>query len=114
MSNWTLYHNPKCSKSRAALDVLRDKGVEPTIVEYLKTPLSEAKLKSLVKKLKIKPRELVRHKEPSFAGLKLDLDDEAAVIRALGAHPELLQRPIVVKGQRAVVGRPPENVLTLF
>ena len=115
MASLTIYHNPKCSKSRETLALLRRKGVEPRIVEYLKTPPSAAELKSIVAKLGIRPEELVRKGEEIFkskyAGKSLS-DDEwlAALVR----DPILIERPIVVAGRKAVVGRPPERVLGLI
>lgn len=106
----TIYHNPRCTKSRETLKRLQDKGLSPRIILYLEDPPDLATLKKLVKKLQIKPRVLVRTKEKIFAGLDLDLDDDAAVLAALAKNPILIERPIVVVGDRAVLGRPPENV----
>lgn len=106
----TIYHNPRCTKSRETLKRLQDKGLSPRIILYLEDPPDLATLKKLVKKLQIKPRELVRTREKIFAGLDLDLDDDAAVLAALAKNPILIERPIVVVGDRAVLGRPPENV----
>lgn len=113
-AEWTLYHNPKCSKSRCALELLQERGVSPKIVEYLKTPLTEADLEALLLLLGLRARDIVRSKEARFSELGLNLQDEGALIRALARYPELLERPIVVRGKRAVVGRPPENLLKLF
>jgi arsenate reductase (glutaredoxin) len=114
MSDTTLYHNPRCSKSRDALALLREAGVEPTVVEYLKQPLSQGRLQEVATLLGVRPRALVRTKEALFESLRLDLDDDAAVLAALASHPELLERPIVVRDGRAAIGRPPENVRTLL
>ena len=114
MPDWQIYHNPRCSKSRAALSLLEEHDVRPEVVLYLKTPPSLAQLKSLLKKLKLKPRDIVRTKEPAFRQLKLDLDDDSAVLKALSENPVLIERPIVVHGDRAVLGRPTENVLELL
>ncbi len=111
---WTIYFNPKCSKCRGTLELLESKNVEPAIVEYLDDPPDEATLKMLLRKLGLAARALVREKEPGFSDLKLNLDDEAAVVRALVKHPQFLERPIVVRGEKAVLGRPPENVLKLL
>lgn len=111
---WQIYHNPRCSKSRETLALLEENGIKPQVVLYLEEPPSEAELTSLIKKLKIKPAELVRKKEKEFAALKLKMDDDKAVIKALAKHPVLIERPIVVKGAAAVLGRPPENVLKLL
>lgn len=112
---YTLYHNPRCSKSRAALALLNEEGVEPVVIEYLKTPPNSAELKALLGKLKIKPVELVRKGEDVFKemfGAKAPSDSE--LVAAMVEHPVLIERPILVKGERAVIGRPPENVLTLL
>ena len=111
-----IYHNPRCSKSRQALELLRERGVEPEVVEYLKSPPDEATLTRLLKQLGIAPRDLLRTKEPEYKALGLGdagLDD-AALIRAMVRHPKLIERPIVVEGRRAVLGRPPEKVLELL
>jgi arsenate reductase len=109
-----IYHNPRCSKSRAALSLLTDKGVDVDIVEYLETPPSKAALLKLLQKLEAPAISLVRTDEPEFrpyAGRVLG-DDE--VLNLLVAHPRLLQRPIVEVGARARIGRPPERVLELL
>jgi arsenate reductase (glutaredoxin) len=111
----TIYHNPKCSKSRETLALLRAHGIEPRIVEYLIAPPSVAELKSLVGKLGIRPEALVRKGEDvyksKYAGKALG-DDEW--IAALASDPVLIERPIVVRGAHAEIGRPPENVLRLL
>jgi arsenate reductase len=114
MSDTTIYHNPRCSKSRDTLALLRDAGVEPTVVDYLKQPLTPERLQELAALLGVRPRALVRTKEALFESLHLDLDDDAAVLVALASHPVLLERPIVVRDGRAVMGRPPENVRALL
>ena len=108
----TIYHNPACSKSRQALQLLRDAGDEPAVVEYLKTPLDAATLRDLIGKLGIAPAELVRKKEARDLGVDLGAGDEA-LIAAMAKHPILIERPIVVKGGKAVVARPPELATTL-
>jgi arsenate reductase len=111
-----LYHNPRCSKSRGALDLLRERGVEPGIVSYLDAPPTIAQLRELVRKLGLPARALLRTGEAEYAQLGLDdpaLDDEA-LLRAMHAHPRLIERPIFVVGERAVIGRPPERVLDLL
>lgn len=114
MSDWIVYHNPRCMKSRGVLDLLDERGVEPRIVQYLKTPLTVAELRALLKKLALRPRDIVRAKEPVFHELHLDLNDDAAVLDAIAKHPVLLERPIVVRGDRAVVGRPSNRALELL
>ncbi|MGV1014804.1 MAG: arsenate reductase (glutaredoxin) [Methyloceanibacter sp.] len=112
----TIYHNPRCSKSRQTLALLEAKGIAPKIVEYLKTPPSAAELKRIVKKLGLKPRDLLRRGEPRYAELGLkdsNLSDEA-LIALMVKNPILIERPIVVSGDKAVIGRPPERVLTIL
>jgi len=111
-----IYHNPRCSKSRQALQLLRDQGIEPTIVEYLKTPPQPAEIRDLLDKLKIAPEALLRRGEAAFreAGLDQGTPDAEAVIQAMHAFPKLIERPIVVNGERAVIGRPPERVLEVL
>ncbi|WP_018140656.1 MULTISPECIES: arsenate reductase (glutaredoxin) [unclassified Thioalkalivibrio] len=112
----TLYHNPRCSKSRATLELLRAQGVEPEIVEYLKTPPDAATLRAIVDKLGISPRDLLRTGEAEYRELGLkdaELDDEA-LIQTMVQHPKLIERPILVRGDRARIGRPPEQVLEIL
>ncbi len=109
----TIYHNPRCSKSRQTLDLLQDKGVELEIVEYLETPPSADELKRIVGLLGIGVGDIVRAKEAAEEGVDMALDDEA-LIAGIIAHPRILQRPIVVNGDRAVIGRPPENVFDIL
>jgi len=113
MSDVTIYHNPRCSKSRETLELLRSRGVEPTVIEYLKTPPTAAELSVLLAKLGKGPREITRAKEAAEAGIAKDLDGEA-LVAALSANPAAIERPIVVRGDRARVGRPPESVLDLL
>ncbi len=115
MADYTLYHNPRCSKSRQALALLEENGITPTIVKYLDTPPDAATVRALVKKLGLeRAHDLVRSKETEYreAGLDKDADDDA-VINAIARYPKLLERPVLVQGDRAVLGRPPENVLKL-
>ena len=110
-----IYHNPRCRKSRETLALMTDAGVEPEIVEYLKTPPTEAELKAILKKLGLAPQQLLRKGEKIFKeeykGKELS-DDEW--IAAMAANPILIERPIVVSGNKAVLGRPPENVNQLL
>ena len=108
-----IYHNPKCSKSRQTLDLLRGRGLEPEVIEYLKTPPSEAELRRLLGLLGLAPRQLLRAKEAAEAGLDAGLDDDR-LIAGMAANPRTIERPIVVAGSRAALGRPPEAVLALF
>lgn len=112
----TIYHNPRCSKSRQTLQLLQDNGVEPKVVEYLKTPPSAAELDNILNMLKLEPRELMRKKEPPYKerGLADESLGRKALIKAMVADPVLIERPIVIKGKKAVLGRPPENVLDLL
>ncbi len=112
----TIWHNPRCSKSRQTLDLLKSKGVEPAIREYLKQPPSRAEVEKLVTMVGGDPRELIREGEAEFKALKLRKADltRAQIVEAIATHPVLLQRPIVVKGARAAIGRPPEAVLPLL
>jgi arsenate reductase len=112
----TFYHNPRCSKSRQALALLHEKGVEPEIVEYLKTPPDAATLRRLLGLLKLQPRDLMRRKEPEYKELGLDNSDlsDDELISAMVTHPKLIERPIAVSGRKAALGRPPEDVLSIL
>ena len=112
----TIYHNPKCSKSRQTLELLHAKGIQPVIVEYLKTPPDQATLKKILRLLKLKPRELMRIKEDVYTKAKLDREDlgDDALISAMIKHPVLIERPIVLANGKAAIGRPPENVLEIL
>jgi arsenate reductase (glutaredoxin) len=112
----TIWHNPRCSKSRQTLELLRRKGIEPAIREYLKQPPSTAEVEKLIDLLGGDAKDLIRDGEPEFKMLgkkKADLG-EADIARAIAQHPVLLQRPIVVAGKRAAIGRPSEAVLPLL
>ena len=110
----TLFHNPRCSKSRAALSLLQEKGVEPQIIEYLKHPPTRAELATLVGKLGMQPEAIVRSGEDLYKEkFKGKAMTDAQWLDALAANPILMERPIAVKGDQAVLGRPPENVLKL-
>ena len=116
MADITIYHNPRCSKSRQTLELLRERGVEPTVVEYLKHPPDEREIKRLLKLLGMTPRELMRNKEEEYRALGLDNPTLSpdVLIKAMAEHPVLIERPIVVTGERAAVGRPPEKVLDVL
>src|SRR5262245_22410646 len=112
----TIYHNPKCSKSRQTLELLRERGLTPNVIDYLKTPPSAKELDALLKKLAIEPRALMRTKEDAYREAGLD-DPEltrAQLVAAMALHPILIERPIVVNGARAAIGRPPEKVLEIL
>ena len=116
MSEVTLYHNPRCSKSRQTLALLEERGIEPEIIKYLETPPDVATITGLLDRLGIAAIELIRRGEAPFAelGLAGREDDDAALIEAMVSHPVLIQRPIVVSGEQARIGRPPENVLDIL
>ena len=110
-----IHHNPRCSKSRQALALLKENGVEPEVVEYLKKPLDEASLRGLLTKLGLKAHDILRTKEDEYKQLGLASDTpEEEILAAILQHPILLERPIIVKGNAAVIGRPPENVHELL
>lgn len=111
-----IYHNPRCSKSRATLALLRERGIEPKIVEYLKTPPSREELESILQRLGLEPRELMRKNEKTYK--ELGLNDPGlgreSLLDAMLENPIVIERPVVVVGDRAVIGRPPENVLGIL
>lgn len=109
-----IYHNPRCSKSREALSLIQEQGIEPEVIEYLKTPPDASELKDLLKLLRLRPRDIMRTKDANFEALGLNLDDDKAVILALVQHPEFIERPIVVNGSTAIIARPSEKVRELF
>jgi len=112
----TIYHNPRCSKSRATLQLLTDRNIEPDIVEYLDTPPDAQTLDKLLTKLGMEPRELMRKQEAEYR--ENNLDDESLnrdqLIQAMIDHPRLIERPIVVTNNKVAIGRPPENVLDIL
>lgn len=110
----TIYHNPRCSKSRQTLALIEENNQEVAIVEYLKTPLNEATIKSLISLLNISPIEMMRVKEADFKEQNLTNADDEQLIKAMVNTPKLIERPIVTNESKAIIGRPPENVLTLF
>lgn len=116
MTDLTLYHNPRCSKSRGALQLLEERGLTPTIVRYLETPPSAAQLSDLLGKLGIGARQLLRSGEDEYRTLNLadPALSEAQLIEAMAAHPKLIERPILIAGSKAVIGRPPEKVLEIL
>ncbi len=112
----TIYHNPRCSKSRQTLELLRGRGIEPAIVHYLDAPPDAATLRDLLGRLGLSARQLLRRGEPAYRelGLADPAVDEAALVAAMVANPVLIERPIVVSGGRAKLGRPPEAVLDIL
>ncbi len=112
----TIYHNPRCSKSRQTLQLLSDQGIEPTIIEYLTTPPSEDELRQTLQLLGMKPRDLMRKNESIYKESNLaddDLSDEK-LVAAMLEHPILIERPIVLANGKASIGRPPESVLGIL
>jgi len=115
MSDVTLFHNPRCSKSRKALELLRERGIEPTIVEYLKDPPDTPTIAALIEKSGAPAHDFLRVKEAPYRELGLSAESAPAVIaEAIAKEPVLLERPILVKGARAVIARPPERVFELL
>jgi len=112
----TIYHNPRCGKSRQTLQLLKDRGIEPDIIEYLKTPPSPQELDHILQKLGIEPRELMRKKETEYKANSLDDPslDRQALINAMIQNPILIERPIVIANGKAAIGRPPEDVLAIL
>ncbi|MEE9412896.1 MAG: arsenate reductase (glutaredoxin) [Methylococcales bacterium] len=112
----TIYHNPRCSKSRQTLQLLKDNGIEPNVVEYLKTPPDTKMLDSILTMLNIEPRELMRKQEAEYK--EQGLNDESLsrdqLIQAMSDYPKIIERPIVVSNGRAAIGRPPEDVLEIL
>ncbi|MFN3354465.1 MAG: arsenate reductase (glutaredoxin) [Pseudomonas sp.] len=116
MTDLTLYHNPRCSKSRGALELLEARGLAPTVVRYLETPLNAEQIKALLAKLGLSARQLLRTGEEEYQ--RLNLADaslsEAHLIAAIAEHPKLMERPILETASKAIIGRPPENVLEIL
>lgn len=116
MTDLTLYHNPRCSKSRGALELLEARGLTPNVVRYLENPLNAAQIKALLGKLGISARQLLRTGEDEYKMLQLADESlsEAQLIAAIAEHPKLMERPILEVGDKAIIGRPPENILELL
>ena len=115
MSEYTIYHNPRCSKSRSTLALLQEHGIEPEVVLYLETRPDAKEIRTLLQKLDISAAQLVRRSEDEYktSGLGAGASEDE-LVAAMASHPRLIERPIVVKGDRAVLGRPPENTLELL
>lgn len=111
-----IYHNPRCSKSRATLQLLEERNLQPTVIRYLDTPPDAATLKHILKLLKLQPRDLMRRQEAEYKANGLDDDSlsDDQLIAAMVEHPKLIERPIVVRQNRAALGRPPEQVLEIL
>ncbi|MBT7376651.1 MAG: arsenate reductase (glutaredoxin) [Candidatus Marinimicrobia bacterium] len=116
MNEYIIYHNPRCSKSRQTLAIMNEKNLDVKIVEYLSEPPSGDELEVISKKLALKPMEFIRKKEVEFTelGLKSYNGTDSNLCKIMNENPKLIERPIVVKGEKAIIGRPPENVLELF
>jgi arsenate reductase len=114
--NVTIYHNPRCAKSRQTLQILKAQGIEPEIIEYLKTPPNAKELEDILQKLDMDPRELMRKKESDYTTNNVNDAslDRQALINAMVAHPILIERPIVLANGKAAIGRPPESVLAIL
>ncbi len=110
----TIYHNPRCGKSRDTLKLIEDKGITPKVVEYLKEPPSAAELTRILGLLGKRPADILRRKEAAEAGIDPAALDDAALIQAMVATPIVIERPIVVTGTKAALGRPPESVLAIL
>lgn len=114
MTDVTIYHNPRCGKSRDTLKLIEDQGIVPRVVEYLKTPPSAAELAAILVALGKAPVDILRKKEADEAGIDPTALDDAALIAAMVANPVVIERPIVVNGAKAALGRPPESVLAIL
>ena len=116
MDDVTILHNPRCTKSRATLALLEERGIQPRIVDYLNDPPTALEIKEILGKLGFGARELLRKEEPEYQDLQLAVEDlpEDVLIAAMHAHPRLIQRPIVLANGKAAVGRPPEAILAIL
>lgn len=115
MSEFTIYHNPRCSKSRQTLKLLEEKGVEPKVFEYLKEPMKVEQLEDLFRALEMKPKDVLRTKEEEYKALNIDFDNDEEVINAIIEFPKILERPIVLASTgKAAIGRPPEQILEIL
>ena len=116
MKKYKIYHNPRCSKSRQTLSLLRENGIEPEIVEYLKTPLQKKELQMISNAVGLRPASFVRKNESDYKenGIAEYLDDDEKVFQYIVKYPKIMERPIVVSNGIGVIGRPPSNVLGLI
>ena len=116
MAKISILHNPRCSKSRATLQLLKEHGIQPEIIEYLKNPPTPEQLYSILQRLNHPPRECIRSKEPAYQTHQLNNPalSDAALIQLMCEHPSVIERPIVYNDKKAVIGRPPENILHLL
>ncbi|MCI5044521.1 MAG: arsenate reductase (glutaredoxin) [Aquisalinus sp.] len=108
------WHNPRCSKSRQTLALLQEKAVDVQVVEYLKSPPTQKRLREVAKKMGVSPRDMMRKNEALYKELNLVEASDTLLIKAMAEHPILIERPIVIDEDRAIIGRPPENVLQLL
>ena len=115
MANVTIWHNPRCSKSRNSMALLEEKGVEAEVVKYLETPPTKEEIREVLKMLGLSARELMRTKEDVYKELGLkEVEDEEKLIEAMAENPKLIERPIVIKDGKAAIGRPIENIIDLL
>lgn len=114
--SFTIFHNPRCSKSRKTLNLLKENGIEPDIRLYLIDPPSSVELQDIIDKLNIHPKDLLRKGESVFKELNLNQQEDRTdvIIQIMSENPILIERPIVIRGEKAIIGRPPENVLSLI
>jgi len=109
-----IYHNPRCSKSRLALEIIRNKKIEPRVIEYLKTGFSKEVIKNIINKLNLDIMTIIRPKDAKKIGLELNSMSEKELIEAIIDQPSLIERPIIIKGKKAIIARPPEKVLEII
>ena len=116
MNNFTIYHNPRCSKSRQTLELIKNKDIEPEIILYLEKPPSVSVLSKILDYLQMEPRDLLRKGEDEYKSFNLkDMSlDDSTILKIMSENPKLIERPIVLSGNKAIIGRPPENVLELI
>ena len=116
MNDLTIYHNPRCSKSRQTLQIIKDRGIQPTVVEYLKTPLKKLELENISRLLNKRPKDFIRKNEVDFKenNIKNIIENDVALINEMVKFPKIIERPIVIFRNKAVIGRPPEKVLEIL
>ena len=116
MNDLTIYHNPRCSKSRQTLQIIKDHGIQPIVVEYLKAPLKKSELDNISKLLNKRPKDFVRKSEADFKenSIKDVIENDIELINKMVKFPKIIERPIVIYKNKAIIGRPPENVLELL
>tara|TARA_Y100001970_G_C13852602_1_gene660057 strand:- start:148 stop:501 length:354 start_codon:yes stop_codon:yes gene_type:complete len=116
MKEVKIYHNPRCSKSRQALQILRDNNINPKIIEYLKTPPQKDEIKNISELLSLRPKEFTRKSEKEFKENNFSevIDQDDKIIEAMTRYPKIIERPIIIIGSKAIIGRPPENVLKIL